>query len=183
MNRRVFLSCLGIGLGGVSGCTENNSSSEVTSQPAPTPSPGRSSPIETASPRSVLPESQSGWTLEETSDYLWSPIGGSDGAIGHYEGPDGNSYQFVVMRDENNADGSARQFACAGWQIAFAYDGLAIAASSGTEQRTFTAHAPPTMTVSPAENRMKQVRELLLLSPILTESDVRSTTECPDGWN
>jgi len=183
MNRRVFLSCVVTGLGGVSGCTENNSSSETTSQPAPTPDSEESSPNASASLRSVLPESQSGWKLKETSDYIWSPIGGSDGTIGHYEGPDGNPYQFVVMRDENNAEGSARQFACAGWQISLAHKDLAIAASSGTEQRTFTAHEPPTMTVSPAENRLERVRELLVLSPILTESEVAADTECPEGWD
>jgi len=69
-------------------------------------------------------------------------------------------------------EGTARSLACAGWQVAVATDGHAIAASTGTEQRTFTPEAPPTMTQSAVPETEKRVRELLALSPRLDEADI-----------
>ncbi|WP_226022700.1 hypothetical protein [Halomicrobium salinisoli] len=126
-----------------------------------------------------LPESGDGWTRVGTSDYVWGPLGGTDGVIGRYEGPDGDAYELLVMRDENNAGGSARQFACAGWQIAFPHEGFAVAASTGTKRKTFTPEAPPTMSSTPASNRLDRVRELLVRSPRLTEDDVPDESACP----
>ena len=51
-------------------------------------------------------------------------------------------------------------------------DGHAIAASTGTEQRTFTPEVPPTMTQSPVPGTEDRVRELLALSPRLGTADI-----------
>ena len=51
-------------------------------------------------------------------------------------------------------------------------DGHAIAASTGTEQRTFTPEKPPQMTQTAVFGTDGRVRELLVLSPRLSETDV-----------
>jgi hypothetical protein len=51
-------------------------------------------------------------------------------------------------------------------------DGHAVAASTGTEQRTFTPEVPPTMTQSPVPGTEDRVRELLALSPRLGTADI-----------
>ena len=79
---------------------------------------------------------------------------------------------------EDHAAGSARSWRCAGWQIAFALDGVAIAASTGTEQRTFTPGRPPMMTRSPVPGHEDRVRELLSLSPRLDDSTTASESSC-----
>ncbi|GAA0206372.1 hypothetical protein GCM10009000_020860 [Halobacterium noricense] len=126
-------------------------------------------------PESYLPDSTDSWEFHGTQEHepAWSPLGATDGAIGQYQGPDGYSYEFVVMDSEEGfSEGNARSLACAGWQIAIAIDRYAIAASTGTEQRTFTPEAPPTMTQSAAPETEDSVRELLSLSPRLSEADL-----------
>lgn len=195
MDRRSFIASALLALSGLSGClgdsSTNQSSSDsptsttaptATSTKSPTDSPTESPTVSATAipaPESFLPDSQSDWQLERTSDYEWGPLGGSDGIIGLYRGPDGDMYQLLVMQDANNASGSARSFACAGWQLAFAYNAFAIAASTGTDQRTFTPEKPPTMSETPAENKLEMVRKLVLLSPRLSEADVPEQTSCP----
>jgi len=183
MKRRNVLLSICTGLGLLSGCSETNGDQTVpttrTDEDSRPPTATAQSPTKTPSPQTYLPEPGEGWELIDTSDYVWAPIGGSEGIIGKYRGPDGETYKVVIMRDEDNADGSARQFSCAGWQIAFAYRGYAIAASTGTLQKTFTPEAPPTMSSSPAPNKTNRVYELLLRSPKLTEDIVPEETTCP----
>lgn len=180
MERREILSRLGPGIGLLAGCSNNNSpgTDEVTHRSSQMSNTSTASP-ETPTPRAFLPESEGGWVLTGTSDYAWDSLGGSDGIIGRYEGPDGAVYEMVVMRDEDNAEGSVGSFVCAGWQIALAYRGFAIAASSGTEQGTLTPEAPPTMSSTPAEGRLEKVYELLVRSPRLTDTEVPDRSECP----
>jgi hypothetical protein len=78
------------------------------------------------------------------------------------------------MFTEFSTDGPARAWACAGWQIALALDGVAMAGSTGTEQRTFTPERPPTMTQTPATNREDKVFQLLTLSPKLTVDNIEA---------
>jgi hypothetical protein len=82
------------------------------------------------------------------------------------------------MISEKFAEGAAHSWACAGWQIALSIDNVAIAASTGTYQRTFTPEKPPTMTKSPVPGTDERVRELLTFSLELTESDIENTTSC-----
>ena len=171
MQRRTVLKSAGLSVGLVGGCTGNRSRTDPSTAPE--------SPTETSASQAFLPPSGDGWTLAGTSDYEWAPLGGDDGVIGRYEGPDGQAYEMVVMHDEDNAEGSARQFACAGWQLAFPYEGFAVAASSGTYQRTFTPEAPPTMSSAPVDDRLNRVRELLVRSSELTDATVPDETECP----
>lgn len=125
-----------------------------------------------AGPEGYLPEPGDGWEQEKTGDYDWESLGGQDGVRGFYTGPDGENYEAVVMFSEDFAEGSARSWACAGWQIALATDGVAVAASTGTEQRTFTPEKPPTMTRTPARGREDRVHEFLTRSPRFTAEEI-----------
>lgn len=180
MNRRGFLLGVGAVLAGP-GCfgpTETSPNPVTQTGPEQTPrwrskSKPTPEPVAETGPDSYLPESTDRWEFRGRSDYVWSPLGANDGTIGHYTGPDGNAYEFVVIdTDSTYAESSARSLACAGWQIAIVIDTNAIASSTGTEQRTFTPEVPPTMTQSPIPDTESRVRELLALSPRLTDTDV-----------
>ncbi|QZP36589.1 hypothetical protein [Halobaculum magnesiiphilum] len=81
--------------------------------------------------------------------------------------------KFVVMDSEERfSEGNARSLACVGWQIAIGIDGYAIAASTDTEQRTFTPEAPPTMTQSAALRRRTVCENYCRSPPRLTEADL-----------
>ncbi|WP_459193783.1 hypothetical protein [Halosimplex sp. J119] len=187
MNRRQF--CLGLTavLTATSGCSNSGSD--------PTPKPGADSEtnsgvtktsqnretdtsrgtVTDSGPGSFLPDSTGEWDYRGIRENhgAWSPLGADDGIIGQYQGPDGISYEFVVMDTQQPyTEGTARSLACAGWQVAIAIDGHAIAASTGTEQRTFTPEAPPTITRSAVPETGDRVRKLLVLSPRLEEEDI-----------
>lgn len=184
MNRRQF--CLGITavVTAISGCSgrDTNSTPETVAdsetEPDVTETTQRDSTpgaVAESGPESYLPDSTDGWDFRGTHEHDkgWSSLGASDGTIGQYQGPDGNSYEFVVMDTrEGYTEGTARSLACAGWQIAIAIDGYAIGASTGTEQRTFTPEVPPTMTQSAVPDTEDRVRELLALSPRLSKADI-----------
>jgi len=124
---------------------------------------------------SYLPDGTGEWKFRGVRDRTpdWSPLGATDGIIGQYRGPDGAAYEFLVMDTQPSyTEGTARSLACAGWQVAVVVDGHAIAASTGTEQRTFTPEVPPTMTQSPVPGTEDRVRELLALSPRLGTADI-----------
>lgn len=186
MNRRRVLALLSVTIP-ISGCTFRGSDTDGTpsdhppsTTSEPTAETATSTPTsENPSPRAYLPESTDGWELERTGDFEWSVLGGNDGIRGYYTGPDGGSYEVLVMFSEYPVDGSARSWACAGWQIALALDSVAMAASTGTDQRTFTPERPPQMTQTPASEREAEVRELLTLSPKLTAAVIEDNrVEC-----
>lgn len=179
MNRRRVLALVGTTIP-ISGCAFRWSDADGTASDhprsttsEPTVETGTSRPAsENLSPRAYLPESTDGWELERTGDFEWSVLGGNDGIRGYYTGPDGGSYEVLVMFSEYPVDGTAHSWACAGWQIALALDGVAIAASTGTDQREFTPERPPQMTQTPASGREDDVHELLTLSPQLTAATI-----------
>ena len=157
MNRRRFCLSTAVVLAISSGC------------------PNRQAPSAASGPESYLPDSTDEWEFRDTREHGggWTPLGAKDGVIGQYRGPDGASYEFVVMdTEETYTEGTARSLACAGWQVAITIDGHAIAASTGTEQRTFTPEEPPQMTQTAVARTDGRVRELLVLSPRLSETDV-----------
>ena len=157
MNRRRFCLSTAVILTISSGCSD------------------RQAPSATSGPESYLPDSTDEREFRDTREHGggWTPLGAKDGIIGQYQGPDGASYEFVVMdTEETYTTGTARSLACAGWQVAIAIDGYAIAASTGTEQRTFTPEEPPQMTQTAVFGTDGRVRELLVLSPRLSETDV-----------
>lgn len=133
-----------------------------------------------SSPESYLPESTDDWHRNRTGDFDWESIGGTDGIRGYYTGPDGGSYEVIVMFSDYSVEGNAESWACAGWQIVLALDGVVMAASTGTDQRTFTPEDPPTMTQTPDRGRVDKVHELVTLSPKLTTRDIEENlVTCP----
>ena len=154
----------------LSGCSEAR-----TNTPTPTDTDSASPTPELPDPRSYLPEPDDEWTREQVRNIEVAPLGGEEGIRGIYTGPDGFEYHvivFVSIRDRNNAPGTARSFACAGWQISVSKDRVAVAASTGTDQRTFTPELPPRMDRAPAPERVDEVRALLERSPRLTPEEV-----------
>lgn len=184
MNRRQF--CLGITavVTAASGCSgrdtdptpETVADSETElGVTETTQHDSTSGAVADSGPESYLPESTDEWDFRDTHEHDkgWSSLGANDGTIGRYQGPDRSTYEFVVMDTRQGyTEGTTRSLACAGWQIAIAIDGYAIAASTGTEQRTFTPEVPPTMTQSAVPETEDRVRELLALSPRLSEADI-----------
>lgn len=159
-SRREVLSA---GIVVLAGCTSGEPSRRHDgTESSPTPS----------GPKSYLPKSAEGWELKRTNDHDWEPLGGDRGIRGYYTGPQGRSYEVVIMFSERYVEGSAESWSCAGWQISLALDGVAVAASTGTNRETFTPEKPPTMTKSPDPDREDRVRELLALSPRLSETDI-----------
>jgi hypothetical protein len=173
MNRRRFVMLAGLSTISVAGCTSPSDSPPSTSTPTSSVSPSA-----TSQPRAFLPEPVNGWTRDRTEEFYAKERGGSDGIRGYYTGPDGEAYQVLVLFAGDWADGNARSWRCAGWQVAFAVDGVTFAASTGTAQRTFTPERPPTMTKSPVPGTDARVRELLALSPKLDQSDIPESSEC-----
>jgi hypothetical protein len=163
------------------GCLGREESPET---PSPTPAETGNPPTGTSEesttpsrPESCLPPDGNGWELRGTSEHDpgWTPLGATDGTIGHYTGPNGLSYDFIVMisrPDLDNPEGLARSLACAGWQVTLAIDTYAIAASTGTEQRTFTPERPPTMTETAVPNSEDTVVELVERSPCIRASEI-----------
>lgn len=171
LNMRTRRSIVKAGLIGgifVSGCSE-------TSSNTPTPTSSSTATPELPDPRSYLPEPNDEWTREQVRNIEVAPLGGEEGVRGIYTGPDDVEYHVIVFvsnRNSNYAPGTAQSFACAGWQISVSKDRVAVAASTGTEQRTFTPEAPPRMNRAPDPERVDEVRALLERSPRLTSEEV-----------
>lgn len=173
MKRRALL-CISAGtLVGFAGCSALN-----PTNPTPTESGSPSPTPELADPRSYLPEPNDEWTLDRTASLEVAPLGGADGIRGYYTDSDSVEYEVIVFistQDYNSAPGTAESFACAGWQVALVLDRVAVAASTGTDQRTFTPEAPPAMDQTPASDRVSDVRTLLSLSPRLTVDEIEAS--------
>lgn len=173
MDRRRFVTAAALTLVPVAGCgsPDENSSPSTSSTPPPSQTPA-------SGPEAFLPEPADGWVRDRTEAFSAKERGGSEGVRGYYTGPDGERYQVLVLVSGDWAERNARAWRCAGWQVAFAVDGMTIAASTGTAQRTFTPERPPTMTRSPVPGTDARVRELLALSPKLDRSEIPESSEC-----
>jgi hypothetical protein len=163
----------------VAGCQAPDDD-EPTPDPSPTPTStttptASSSPTITpgATPDDLLPTDGDGWTLERTDEYDWGTIGGADGVRGYYTDAEGVECQVIVMRMSAGIEpgGTARLWKCeVGWTVTLAYETFAIAAGTGTVQRTFTPEQPPSMDRTPVPNTAENVKRLLANSPELTRA-------------
>ena len=194
MKRRYFLlgvtSALPVGAGCMNWNSGSTTDSTETTEPAPTDggdvdtAPAETTTTVRSDPESYLPEPPDEWEYRGTRDWIngWTPLGARDGVIGQYSGPDGHSYEVLVMdlQDQSTDGNDARRLACAGWQMAVATDGHSIAASTGTPQdQTITPEKPPTMTQTAVPETEEKVIELLRYSPKLTEVEIeKSRREC-----
>lgn len=200
MHRRQF--CLGVtaALAATAGCsgwrtdstpgTEEDSEtpSATETETVPETAPESSATIrgatetatETATdtpPEAFLPEPADEWEHVDTESYSWRYLGADGGTIGEYRGPDGASYEVVVMKSGE----SATRMACVGWQVALEIDEYMIAASTGTYDQELTPERPPTMTQTPVPGTEDRVLELLAMSPRLTEDEItENSADCPE---
>lgn len=175
-SRRRLLAAAGAACATLAGCSDGTgtpTSSVDATRSGSTPSASPAVP-----PVAYLPKPGNGWTLDRTEEYARKELGVSDGVRGYYRGPDGRSYQVVVLVSGQYATGTARSLRCAGWQVAVVLDGVAVGASTGTEQRTFTPERPPTMAASPVPGSDPRVRELVTRSPRISASDIPAGDTC-----
>lgn len=191
-SRRWFLSsCCLTGSGFLGGCITGESDEEATT-PSPTaPSSsdaeengGRStttattgSPVSSLAPEELLPQEVDGWTRNrvESGAFSWSARGAEDGTFGYYTSPEDRPYKVVVMKmDEGySPERKAVTWKCSvEWSVALSYRRFAIAASTGTAQRTFTPEEPPHMTRTPIPGTIESAKELLANSPALSREYV-----------
>lgn len=79
----------------------------------------------------------------------------------------------MELRSGFDPEGEANSWACsAGWTVALGYRRFAVAASTGTAQRTFTPEVPPQMTRTPIPETTDPAMELLARSPGLSREYV-----------
>lgn len=158
---------------GTPGATRpTDTATRSTATPTPTSSPpGTATATPAASPEDLLPEETDGWTLERTGQYDWTTIGGAEGVRGYYTDADGVAYEVLIMRMETGSpEAKVEHWTCeVGWSVGLAYEEFAIAAGTGTVQRTFTPERPPTMERTPIPDTTETARALLANSPALTK--------------
>jgi hypothetical protein len=75
---------------------------------------------------------------------------------------------LVVTLRVGDPTAQAEEFADTGWQVALAYRRFALAAGTGTDQRTFTPEKPITLDRTPIPGTESLVRELVARSPALS---------------
>jgi hypothetical protein len=170
--RRDVLALLSVAVAGA-GCT-GPADSKVSEPPTSTEdSPTTDSSATTdpayAGPRDLLPAAGDGWTLLHTDVAGYRRLGYDEGVQAAYEAPDGTRVTvLVVTLRVGDPTAQAEEFADTGWQVALAYRRFALAAGTGTDQRTFTPEKPITLDRTPIPGTESLVRELVARSPALS---------------
>ena len=142
------------------------------------------SSTEDLSPEELLPREGDGWSGEQVDrGFAWSARGAEDGVFGRYTSPEDRSYEVVIMEvgREYDPETKATNWACTvGWNVALTYRQFAVAAGTGTRNRTFTPERPPHMTRTPIPGTTEPTRELLSRSPVLSRAfvDRHAITDC-----
>lgn len=166
--RRCFLQACGVtGFGFLAGCITRERSGESTTS-SPTTSSSSS-----LSPENLLPQEGGGWTQNqvESGAFSWSAHGATDGIFGYYTSPENRTYEVVIMEMKTgySPERKANNWKChVEWNVTLSYRRFAIAASTGTAQRTFTPEQPPHMTRTPIPETTEPAKDLLSNSPELS---------------
>jgi hypothetical protein len=170
--RRDVLALLSVAVAGA-GCTgqADPTVSEPTTDTEPSPTTDSSATTEPtyAGPRDLLPEAGNGWTLLHTEFAGYRRLGYDEGVLAAYESPDGTRVSvLIVTLRAGDPVAQADEFADTGWQVALASRRFALAAGTGTDQRTFTPEKPITLDRTPVPGTGSLVRELVARSPALS---------------
>jgi hypothetical protein len=166
--RRDVLALLSVAVAGA-GCTAPGTP-ESSSSATPSQTSDASATTEPAysGPRDLLPEAGDGWTQLNTEFAGYRRLGYDEGVQAAYEAPDGTRVTvLVVTLRVGDPTAQAEEFADTGWQVALAYRRFALAAGTGTDQRTFTPEKPITLDRTPIPGTESLVRELVARSPAL----------------
>lgn len=140
-----------------------------TSEPSPTTDSSATTEPTYAGPRDLLPAAGDGWTLLNTEFAGYRRLGYDEGVLAAYESPDGTRVSvLIVTLRVGDPPSQADEFADTGWQVALAYRRFAVAAGTGTDQRTFTPEKPITLDRTPIPETEPLVRELVARSPALS---------------
>jgi hypothetical protein len=175
LTRRDVLALLSVAVAGA-GCTgpADPTVTEATtntdpSEPSPTTDSSATTDPTDAGPRDLLPAAGDGWTLLNTEFAGYRRLGYDEGVLAVYEAPDGTRVSvLVVTLRAGDPSAQAEEFADTGWQVALAYRRFALAAGTGTDQRTFTPEKPITLDRTPIPETEPLVRELVAWSPALS---------------
>lgn len=197
LSRREVISLLGIpSLLSLSGCSSDSDGSPTAMDSPPSVPPTTASPTQfestTTSPETptqsptgtpetsaeeVLPEPDEDWTHVETSSIELVPLIESDNIRGEYRNTEGTRFRVIIAKlpRAGIANRIAERWQCqVEWSVALQYQSFAIAASTGTTQRTFTPEPPPKMSRTPIPNTSDEARQLLERSPILTREIIEA---------
>ena len=173
--RRDVLTLLSVAVAGA-GCTgpadptvsESTTNTDPSEQSPTTDSSATTDPAY-AGPRDLLPEAGNGWTLLNTDFAGYRRLGYDEGVLAAYEAPDGTRVSvLIVTLRVGDPTAQAEEFADTGWQVALAYRRFALAAGTGTDQRTFTPEKPITLDRTPIPGTESLVRKLVTRSPALS---------------
>jgi hypothetical protein len=170
--RRDVLALLSVAVAGA-GCTgpadPTGSESTTRTEPSPTTDSSATTDPAYAGPRDLLPAAGDGWTQLNTEFAGYRRLGYDEGVQAAYEAPDGTRVTvLVVTLRVGDPTAQAEEFADTGWQVALAYRRFALAAGTGTDQRTFTPEKPITLDRTPIPGTESLVRELVARSPALS---------------
>jgi|GEM_PF-462272 len=173
-------------LAALSGCSFEDGDPERSARPrsdeptASDHSPSRTD-TDTGTPelsvRETLPEGGDGWTLLDTGDVVPAPLTAEDHARGEYRSPGGTEFRVVIIElpRPGIAAFNAERLACeAEWSVALQYRTLAIAASTGTTQKSMTPEHPPQMTRTAVPGTTGDARRLLRRSPLLSREIIET---------
>ncbi|WP_135366023.1 hypothetical protein [Halosimplex halophilum] len=142
-----------------------------TDSPTPEPTPSETPELPA---RRALPEAGDDWELIGIDRISATNLGGKAGFTGGYRDPEGTRFRVVALEMSEGYDAAdkAERWACIGWDMAVAYEGFALAAGTGTEQRNYTPETPPNMDRTAIPGSADRSRELLTRSPLLSAERV-----------
>jgi hypothetical protein len=166
--RRDVLALLSVAVAGA-GCTAPGTPESSSATPSQTSDASATTEPTDAGPRDLLPEAGDGWTRLNTEFAGYRHLGYDEGVQATYEAPDGTRVSLLVVTLRvGDPTAQAEEFADTGWQVALAYRRFAVAAGTGTDQRTFTPEKPITLDRTPIPGTESLVRELVARSPALS---------------
>jgi len=133
--------------------------------------------------RRALPGAGDGWKLVGSYRISATNLGGKAGFTGEYEHSEGTQFRAVALEASEGyyAARKAERWACIGWDVAVAYEGFALAAGTGTEQRDYTPETPPHMDRTAIPGSKERSRDLLARSPLLSAERVDANEVTCDG--
>ncbi|MFC7019866.1 MULTISPECIES: hypothetical protein [Haloarcula] len=128
-----------------------------------------------ASPEELLPTPGNGWEQTSTEEAAFSNLGFREGVQAEYTDTDDLRVRvLIVVPIVNSPSEQAQYFAGDGWQVALGFNKFAIAASTGTKQRTATTPETPVgMDTTPIPDTKSDIEALLARSPALSLSHIR----------
>ncbi|MFW5939222.1 MAG: hypothetical protein ACOCQU_02115 [Halolamina sp.] len=131
----------------------------------------------------LVPADGERWTRTEFERREYATLGVESGIRADYRDGDGLAAAVVVLEDPHDPERRAETLHCqVGWPVVLVVDAFAIAAGTGTPQRTHTPETPPQMDRTAVPETTDDAVSLLATSPELSsdriEADRRTDADC-----